>query len=240
MSNYISSRTDLITYIADTHSDVEDRHTFAKALQAAEHPAYGADWQDWLDRNADEIKASLPEAQGVGVARLTESAADVTAASTERDEAIDEETRAAAALLTLIVDLVRPTVRAIGDSLPALETVYGVDGQNKGNDRRRRYVPLVDAQGPHKLWLRDDGVVCESEYVRSSTGGDAPVASWAMKEYASPLAALEDGWNNNSAQVAADDLAKLLDKAAPGLKSRAAKARANAAKLRAVAELLRK
>jgi hypothetical protein len=49
----IESRTDLETYIADTHSDLAEMgENYVEAvidqIQFSDHPAWGEDWSEWL------------------------------------------------------------------------------------------------------------------------------------------------------------------------------------------------
>jgi hypothetical protein len=53
MTTKITSRTDLITYLQDTRSDLAalgDRYVQAVCdqIQASDHPAWGSDWTEWL------------------------------------------------------------------------------------------------------------------------------------------------------------------------------------------------
>jgi hypothetical protein len=50
----ISSRTDLITYLADTRPDLDAYHDdIADQLQASDHPDWGDEWADWLAETLD-------------------------------------------------------------------------------------------------------------------------------------------------------------------------------------------
>jgi hypothetical protein len=64
----ISSRTDIETYIANKnpagvygHEDLCD--ALAHAIQAADHPAYGRDWAEWLDAHMDGLIESVMGAE---------------------------------------------------------------------------------------------------------------------------------------------------------------------------------
>ncbi|MFA4900864.1 MAG: hypothetical protein WC563_15205 [Brevundimonas sp.] len=49
----ITTRTDLHTYLADTRADLAERYVDAvlDQIQFSDHPAWGADWSDWLAEN---------------------------------------------------------------------------------------------------------------------------------------------------------------------------------------------
>lgn len=56
----ISSRTDIDTYVSNVHPDCEEHGLeteLADAIQDADHPSYGTDWEEWLDANIDELRA---------------------------------------------------------------------------------------------------------------------------------------------------------------------------------------
>lgn len=58
MANIVSSRTDIETYVADAHADLgsELGALLVAEIQAADHPAYGRDWSEWLDANIAELR----------------------------------------------------------------------------------------------------------------------------------------------------------------------------------------
>lgn len=56
----ISSRTDIETYVANEnpggvygHADL--MAALVDSIQAADHPAYGRDWSEWLDAHVDGL-----------------------------------------------------------------------------------------------------------------------------------------------------------------------------------------
>jgi hypothetical protein len=70
MSFRISSLTDIRTYLANTRGDLESVcgptaiGVAAEALRSSVHPAWGSDWEPWLDDHQhliDESVAHLPE-----------------------------------------------------------------------------------------------------------------------------------------------------------------------------------
>jgi hypothetical protein len=61
----ITTRTDLITYLQDTRADLAEHgltERVADYLQDADHPAWGEDWQEWLDAREPYLAAWLQEA----------------------------------------------------------------------------------------------------------------------------------------------------------------------------------
>lgn len=58
----INSKTDIENYVTDDHYDVVSaglHRQLVSDIQDADHPAYGTDWSEWLDREIDELKADL-------------------------------------------------------------------------------------------------------------------------------------------------------------------------------------
>lgn len=55
----ISSRSDLITYVDNYHSDFPSDMAAQLAeliADSADAPDYGSDWSDWLGANADRLR----------------------------------------------------------------------------------------------------------------------------------------------------------------------------------------
>jgi hypothetical protein len=53
----ITTLTDILTYLDNNRSDLTahaDRKALAEALRAADHPAWGSDWAEWLRSNEVE------------------------------------------------------------------------------------------------------------------------------------------------------------------------------------------
>lgn len=58
----ISSRTDIETYVATAHHDFVTDHldgALVAAIQGADHPDYGCDWEEWLDKHIDQIREAV-------------------------------------------------------------------------------------------------------------------------------------------------------------------------------------
>lgn len=171
------------------------------------------------------------------VEAIKSSASVTAAAAEERDQAVTEEQQAAADLLQMVIDVVRPVLRAIADGCEG-NRVFAPDGTERKDVSRRRYVRIHGiGGGPQLLYLADDGTLCEYRYERDSGGNAINVRIY---EYEQPGDIFADGWQIKCTELVAETLAAKLGEAAPGLKARAEKARKNAARLRAVAELLRK
>jgi len=67
MAHYISSVTDLANFVANNPiGDVTEaeRAAMIEALRAADHPAWGDDWSEWLDKCATEIMYAAIGAEG--------------------------------------------------------------------------------------------------------------------------------------------------------------------------------
>ncbi len=57
--NTITSRTDIETYVANSHPDFVEHGVatnLVQAIQDADHPAYGTDWSEWLDAHIETIR----------------------------------------------------------------------------------------------------------------------------------------------------------------------------------------
>jgi len=55
----INSRTDIETYVDDTHADFCEcglRDAIVAAIQGADHPRYGDDWSAWLEENIEVLR----------------------------------------------------------------------------------------------------------------------------------------------------------------------------------------
>lgn len=161
------------------------------------------------------------------------SATETAAAAQERDAAVLQEQQAAAELLEQVIAIVRPALAAIGDSLPIVVDI-AADGTRSEHRRSTRYVGLCDVTGREKPYLRADGVLCEM-----SREDWVDPNALTMREYASAIDFVGE-WSPRIVPDAIETLASKLASATPGLKSRAAKAKENAAKLRAISELLKK
>lgn len=61
----ISSLTDIRTWVANNNpgnvSTVNGEEVTARAIQAADHPAYGDDWSEWLDANSNQLALDATE-----------------------------------------------------------------------------------------------------------------------------------------------------------------------------------
>ncbi len=186
---------------------------------------------------------------------LKTSATATVAAAEERDQAATAERQAAAELLALVVDIVRPSLRAIGSRVETSHCHWTAERRDPDSERTSdRYVPLTGDLEPYSrnqtenegvyhgrdIALREDGAIVRLRYEGSWSRWQGAANRWetSIREYSSAEEAVADGWLDVGTYV--DTLAKALDSAAPGLKARAEKARKNAAKLRAVVELLRK
>ena len=58
----ITSRTDLETYVDNSHPDFVEhglRDALVQAIQAEDHPAWGADWSAWLDQHIEDIRVDV-------------------------------------------------------------------------------------------------------------------------------------------------------------------------------------
>ena len=80
----ITSRTDLITYLQDTRADLDSdqREAVADQIQHSDHPAWGADWEEWLDEELDGLVQATVE----GLDALREQDGIAEAKATLRDE----------------------------------------------------------------------------------------------------------------------------------------------------------
>jgi len=55
----ISSRSDILTYLADVRADASDyAEAIADQVQHSDHPAWGSDWSTWL---AEELPGLIEE-----------------------------------------------------------------------------------------------------------------------------------------------------------------------------------
>jgi len=99
--NRISSRTDIETYVANTHPDFDGAlaDALVYAIQQADHPAFGEDWEPWLDANAADLRVAAARAlepppayvvqcRVVGGLWHTDDADRYSARSTAEDEAM--------------------------------------------------------------------------------------------------------------------------------------------------------
>lgn len=62
----INSTNDLDIWIWDVRSDVGAEGTtvaLRKAIQDADHPAFGTDWSEWLDENVEALVEQVLEAE---------------------------------------------------------------------------------------------------------------------------------------------------------------------------------
>ncbi len=62
MRRIITSRRDIDTYVTDAHPDLCEhglRDQLVTEIQVAHHPPYGQDWEQWLDRNVDQLRARV-------------------------------------------------------------------------------------------------------------------------------------------------------------------------------------
>lgn len=60
--NTITSRTDIETYVANSHADFCEQNldgALVAVIQDADHPDYGTDWSEWLDANIAELRADV-------------------------------------------------------------------------------------------------------------------------------------------------------------------------------------
>ncbi len=66
----ITSRTGLLTHLADVRSDLDSaqRDAVADQIQHSDHPAWGADWEEWLQ----EWLPSVVDATVAGLDALAE------------------------------------------------------------------------------------------------------------------------------------------------------------------------
>jgi len=55
----ITTKTDIRNYVNDTHADYVEHgagDALVDAIQAADHPAWGADWAEWFEANVDQLR----------------------------------------------------------------------------------------------------------------------------------------------------------------------------------------
>jgi hypothetical protein len=60
----ISSRTDIETYVANANPGgvyPDGVEALADIIQSANHPAFGRDWEEWLNANVDDFVEKLLE-----------------------------------------------------------------------------------------------------------------------------------------------------------------------------------
>lgn len=58
MSTYINSIRDIDTYVSNTNPGnvgQENVELVTEAITDADHPAFGTDWSEWLEANAERI-----------------------------------------------------------------------------------------------------------------------------------------------------------------------------------------
>lgn len=189
---------------------------------------------------------------------VRKAAESTNAAAKDRDAAVEQERNAQAEILAMAIDMARPSLKAIGNRVratyrnevdgPGEETTYH-DGRfvyisDEQLNVDREQASRDDTRGPYVggpvLAVRGNGTLCEltvsGHWTRWQGGWSEFEIS--VKDYATPLDAVKDGWTEVEGYV--ERLGKRFEEAAPGLKSRADKARKNVARLRAVAELLKK
>jgi hypothetical protein len=193
--------------------------------------------------------------------KFEEWAKTVASEATEGDTALSERRTAEAELLTRVIDLARPALKAIG-TRPVIRyhIAHHADVNYNGGARTEerythRCVPLSASEfGPEEdcpranegtyggkdLALREDGALVQIEY--SGDWSRWQGSSWGYEaeitEYDSAADALADGWTDVDEYI--EQLSKRLEAAVGKRKGRVEADRARAEKLAAIRSLLKK
>ena len=193
--------------------------------------------------------------------RLATVAATVAAEAEQADQARSELAAAQASLLSRVIDLARPALRAIGTRPKTSVSVAHHADVNYGGgvDTIERYPsrclclnserPGPDEDNPRAnggayegadLFLREDGTLLELRYSGDWSRWQGSSWGWTaeVKEYTNPLEAIGDGWGDVDAYVAT--IAAALDKTVGSRETATAKNRQRAEQLGAIVSLLAK
>lgn len=191
-------------------------------------------------------------------AELTALVSQVAEESAELGAAREAETIAAAAVLDRLITATRPALRAIGTRHKIQSRIWWPDRVSTTEDVERAAYRTVclsdDKAGPEldhprandgsfegfELHLREDGSLEEWEYSGTWSRWQGTEDTWeaSVTRYPSPEAAVRDGWTDVESYAAR--LAARLQAAAGSRKQNIAAAIARAARLDAVATLLRR
>lgn len=146
-----------------------------------------------------------------------------------RTFALESEKRAAADLLAKVIDIVRPSLRCIGDRIAGVSIAETAEGKQSAVGRDERFVAIGEFQST-TLFIRQDGTLCISAPVWLQDG--------KVRAFDSAHDAVASGWEDVEQYLS--KLVRLLEASLPGMGRRSTAALKRAAQLNAALVLLSK
>lgn len=90
--NIIESRTDLITYLADTRPDLDGYfEDFADQIQFSDHPEWGDDWSEWLAETLGDSEFVDTVVHGVDALKNADNRSQLVATYKRLSRALADE-----------------------------------------------------------------------------------------------------------------------------------------------------